>query len=104
MRYLVLIMALFLSGCVSAADVTTHPVFLSETSPKSAPEVARCLQLRWDIAPVDLGGGEIGFPQRNNFGATLAMVSVKPEGSGSRVIIRKAGKLFLAAHDFRHCT
>jgi hypothetical protein len=89
MRAMMLVAAMALGGCASAADIYSSPVDLVETTTASPDAVSGCLQLKYETAPITTATGEQTFLLKNPYGVTLMMLTLKPLNPGTRIELRR---------------
>jgi hypothetical protein len=84
----ILLIALALGGCASTNAVLNQTPVETIRSERSAEAVAFCIQNKTDSAAADLDGAKV-ILHKGVTGGVIASYTVRPEGSGSVVEIRK---------------
>lgn len=92
MRYLPLM--LLLAGCATTSDISSSPVDRSANSTKPTSMVSACLQRKFSEAPLINEEGQQVFVVKNQFGGTLALLTLIETETGSRVDFRAPNSVF----------
>jgi hypothetical protein len=101
MRVLLLLAPTILAGCASTQEALSAAPSEVIRSPKSVNEVAFCLANKNNVPALDGAFGEKIIQIKNSVGAVGVIFSVFPDGSGSRVEMRKPIGVSVATH--RQC-
>lgn len=89
MRIITAFTALALAGCASTQTVLDKPATETFHSTKSQNEVAFCLANKNNVGALDRDDGSKVILVKNIYGAVLLAFAVFPEGTGSRIEVRK---------------
>lgn len=89
---------LALSGCASTAEVLSREPREVIRSQRSAAEVAFCIANKNNVPALTAPDGAQVIQVKNGYGAVGMIFSVYPEGSGSRIEVRKPISVSIAAH------
>ena len=89
-----------LTACASTQIVLEREPKDVVHSPYSADRVVFCLQDRMGVAPLEKDGAKI-FLNKTNFGVVANSLSVRPDGDGSIIELRRGSTPGYAA--FRKC-
>lgn len=87
-----------LAGCASTQTVLSQPPKETVHSPKSQAEVAFCLANKNNVPALDAPDGAKVIQIKSEVGAVGMAFSVYPEGTGSRIEIRKPISFSIARH------
>jgi len=90
MRLLIVLSAAALTACASTQDIYESSVDESVFIDRPPAEVSQCLQMRLSSAPITTPDGRQTFLIKNQYGSTLAMMSLAPQDGGTRIEIRRA--------------
>lgn len=100
MRTMIIAAALAVSGCASTQTVLGREPMDVVHSPVPVEQVVFCLQNKFDAAPLEKDGAKI-FLHKTNFGVVASSLSVRPEGNGSMIELRRGSTPAYGA--FRSC-
>lgn len=100
MRLTITAAALALTGCASTQTVLDRAPMDTVHSPVPVEKVVFCLQNKFGMNPLEQDGAKV-FLNKTPFGVVASSLSVRPEGQGSVIEIRRGSTPGYAA--FRRC-
>ena len=86
---LIILFSLLLTACASTGDVYASAVDEVVHLNKPVDDVSKCLQLRLSEAPITTPEGAATFLVKNQYGATLGMLTLTPADEGTDIAIRR---------------
>lgn len=98
MKYLMAIAMLGLAGCASTQQVLSSAPREVIKSAKPASEVAFCIANKNNVPALTAPDGAQIIQIKNAYGAVGMIFSVYPDGSGSRIEVRKPIGVSIATH------